>query len=249
MILIAGKPAGNVICSEAKTQKVDLVITGCRGLSKARRTILGSVSDYVVHHSGLPVCVVPPPLKKHDQWKISRYADLIPAAIRHTAPREKHFLVYTRHSFFINVLITESEGHTREYWPEVHTKMAKGRYSQVQLEQVRLVSSYNYMAPRQILFIFNLQAFPNLNKELSVWQNPDQVRANQNDWIYLRISYVSCNVIKLSILIGPVSNAKLQSLETGIDHNLFDLCRWSKGLQLCNWENALPLKRILIKIL
>ena len=81
------------------------------------------------------------------------------------------------------------------------------------------------MAPRQILFIFNLQAFPNLNKELLVWQNPDQVRANQNDWIYLRISYVSCNVIKLSILIGPVSNAKLQSLETGIDHNLFDLCR------------------------
>lgn len=71
MILIAGKPAGNVICSEAKTQKVDLVITGCRGLSKARRTILGSVSDYVVHHSGLPVCVVPPPLKNMTNEKYS----------------------------------------------------------------------------------------------------------------------------------------------------------------------------------
>ena len=139
--------------------------------------------------------------------------------------RKTLFGLQMRHSFFINFLITESEGHTREYWPEVHTKMAKGQYSPVQLEQVRLVSSYNYMAPRPILFIFNLQASPNLNKELSVWKNPDQVRANQNDWIYLRISYVSCNVIKLSILIGPVSNAKLQSLETGIDHNLFDLCR------------------------
>ena len=103
--------------------------------------------------------------------------------------------------------------------------MAKGQYSPVQLEQVRLVSSYNYMAPRPILFIFNLQASQNLNKELSVWQNPDQVRANQNDWIYLRISYVSCHVIKLSILIWPVSKAKLQSLETGIDQNLFDLCK------------------------
>lgn len=65
MILIAGKPAGNVICSEANKQKVDLIVTGCRGLSTARRTILGSVSDYIVHHSSSPICVVPPPLKKN----------------------------------------------------------------------------------------------------------------------------------------------------------------------------------------
>ena len=64
MILVVGKPPGNVICSEASNEKVDLIITGSRGLGTARRTILGSVSDYVVHHASCPVCVVPPSVKK-----------------------------------------------------------------------------------------------------------------------------------------------------------------------------------------
>ena len=66
MILVVGKPAGSVICTEAKTESVDLIITGARGLSTARRTILGSVSDYVVHHTHCPVCVVPPPVNNKD---------------------------------------------------------------------------------------------------------------------------------------------------------------------------------------
>ena len=60
---MVGKPAGNVICTEASNGKVDLIVTGNRGQSAARRTILGSVSDYVVHHSQCPVCVVPPAAK------------------------------------------------------------------------------------------------------------------------------------------------------------------------------------------
>ncbi|XP_015764713.1 PREDICTED: universal stress protein in QAH/OAS sulfhydrylase 3'region-like [Acropora digitifera] len=60
VILDAGKPAGSVICKEALNEKVDLIVTGSRGLGTARRTILGSVSDYVVHHTSCPVCVVPP---------------------------------------------------------------------------------------------------------------------------------------------------------------------------------------------
>ena len=57
-----------------------------------------------------------------------------------------------------NLLLTEREGHTGEYWPEVvavqtecsevlrsvRTKMTEGQYSPVRLEQARLVSSLLY---------------------------------------------------------------------------------------------------------
>ncbi|KXJ07050.1 uncharacterized protein LOC110251703 [Exaiptasia diaphana] len=49
---------GPTICKVAKENEVALIVLGSRGLTKMRRTILGSVSDYVVHHSHLPVCVV-----------------------------------------------------------------------------------------------------------------------------------------------------------------------------------------------
>ena len=38
-------------------QGADLVIVGTRGLDRAGRFLLGSVSDYVVYHSGCPVMV------------------------------------------------------------------------------------------------------------------------------------------------------------------------------------------------
>ena len=44
----------------------------------------------------------------------------------------------------INFLLTEREGRTGEYWPEVvavRTKTTEGQYSPVQLELARLVSS------------------------------------------------------------------------------------------------------------
>ena len=53
-----------------------------------------------------------------------------------------------------NLLLTEREGRTGEYWPEVvavrtslrsvRTKMTEGQYSPVRLEQARLVSSLLY---------------------------------------------------------------------------------------------------------
>ncbi|XP_041350151.1 universal stress protein YxiE-like isoform X1 [Gigantopelta aegis] len=52
----SGKP-GEVIVTIAKEENSSLVITGTRGLGKFRRTILGSVSDYIVHHSNVPVLV------------------------------------------------------------------------------------------------------------------------------------------------------------------------------------------------
>ena len=49
-----------MICKRAKEQNVDLIVMGTRGLGAIRRTILGSVSDYVLHHSECPVSVIPP---------------------------------------------------------------------------------------------------------------------------------------------------------------------------------------------
>ena len=57
-ILHSGTP-GEALCEMAKEHNADLVILGSRGLNKIRRTFLGSVSDYVLHHCNKPVLVVP----------------------------------------------------------------------------------------------------------------------------------------------------------------------------------------------
>lgn len=49
--------AGRSIAAAAEAEGADLVIVGTRGLDLAGRFQLGSVSDYVVHHSGCPVLV------------------------------------------------------------------------------------------------------------------------------------------------------------------------------------------------
>jgi len=59
MIHDTGRP-GDVILSYSKKENATTIIMGCRGLGKLRRTLLGSVSDYVVQHSSIPVIVIPP---------------------------------------------------------------------------------------------------------------------------------------------------------------------------------------------
>jgi len=54
-------PPGEAIVKAAESQNADLVIAGSRGLGTFRRTIMGSVSDYIVHHSKVPVMIC-----KHD---------------------------------------------------------------------------------------------------------------------------------------------------------------------------------------
>lgn len=51
-----GQP-GQTLCDVAKEENVDMVVVGTRGRGKIRRTLLGSVSDYVLHHSQVPVAI------------------------------------------------------------------------------------------------------------------------------------------------------------------------------------------------
>lgn len=50
---------GEAIVKNASKHSHRLIIIGTRGLGALKRTIMGSVSDYVVHHSKVSVCVVP----------------------------------------------------------------------------------------------------------------------------------------------------------------------------------------------
>ncbi|CAH1796163.1 unnamed protein product [Owenia fusiformis] len=51
--------AGEAICETAHELHADMILLGSRGLGTVRRTILGSVSDYVLHHAHIPVLIVP----------------------------------------------------------------------------------------------------------------------------------------------------------------------------------------------
>lgn len=53
------KTPGQGIIQVAEEEKADMIIMGTRGLDMIRRTLLGSVSDYVVRHSHVPVLVCP----------------------------------------------------------------------------------------------------------------------------------------------------------------------------------------------
>ncbi|XP_031552622.1 uncharacterized protein LOC116289832 isoform X2 [Actinia tenebrosa] len=52
--------AGDALCQFIKERKPNYVVIGSRGQGMVRRTVLGSVSDFVIHHSAVPVCVCPP---------------------------------------------------------------------------------------------------------------------------------------------------------------------------------------------
>ncbi|EDO42475.1 predicted protein [Nematostella vectensis] len=50
---------GHHIVLAAKKENADLIVTATRGMGVIRRTILGSVSDYILHHATVPIIVVP----------------------------------------------------------------------------------------------------------------------------------------------------------------------------------------------
>jgi len=55
------KSPGQGIIQVSEGEKANLIVIGTRGLDRLRRTLLGSVSDYVVRHSKVPVLVCPTP--------------------------------------------------------------------------------------------------------------------------------------------------------------------------------------------
>ncbi|XP_041377539.1 universal stress protein YxiE-like [Gigantopelta aegis] len=48
---------GEAVVEASKTENASMIIVGTRGMGKMRRTFLGSVSDYILHHSHIPVMV------------------------------------------------------------------------------------------------------------------------------------------------------------------------------------------------
>lgn len=61
-----GGVPGEVICHVAKDEKADLIVTGTRGMGSIRRTFLGSVSDYILHHAHVPVLIARHKDHKHN---------------------------------------------------------------------------------------------------------------------------------------------------------------------------------------
>jgi nucleotide-binding universal stress UspA family protein len=55
-LLWTGEP-GEGIVAAAEAENADLIVVGTRGLARAGRRLLGSVSDHVVHHAFCPVMV------------------------------------------------------------------------------------------------------------------------------------------------------------------------------------------------
>lgn len=56
-VALEDRNPGHAICKYAERINATFIVTGTRGLGKFRRTMLGSVSDYILHHAHVPVLV------------------------------------------------------------------------------------------------------------------------------------------------------------------------------------------------
>lgn len=65
-IELSGGRVWRTIIEIAHDADAELIVVGARGLSTVRSVLLGSVSNAVVHHSHIPVLVIPPPDLPHD---------------------------------------------------------------------------------------------------------------------------------------------------------------------------------------
>lgn len=58
--LVAMGNPGHEIVTQAQVSSAEMVVMGSRGLSALKSWLLGSVSQYVLHHAHCPVVIVPP---------------------------------------------------------------------------------------------------------------------------------------------------------------------------------------------
>ncbi|KAM7541633.1 hypothetical protein Aperf_G00000040670 [Anoplocephala perfoliata] len=58
-VSLTGNKPGEGIVAMVNEMNIHFIVMGSRGLGTFRRTILGSVSDYVLHHAQVPICIVP----------------------------------------------------------------------------------------------------------------------------------------------------------------------------------------------
>ena len=61
----SGMKPGHALCQVAEQESVNMIVIGSRGEGKLRRTLMGSVSDYIVHHAHCPVLVCTYAKRKH----------------------------------------------------------------------------------------------------------------------------------------------------------------------------------------
>ena len=57
IVAVFGSQPGHVIVDKANEEHAQMVVMGTRGMGTVRRTLMGSVSDYVVHHAHCPVII------------------------------------------------------------------------------------------------------------------------------------------------------------------------------------------------
>ncbi|BFZ08057.1 hypothetical protein BsWGS_11096 [Bradybaena similaris] len=72
----SAKNPGDAIVKTAEEETADLIVIGCKGRSALRRTLLGTVSDYIVHHATVPVVVC---RRKMSRRKSSSFIPTIPS--------------------------------------------------------------------------------------------------------------------------------------------------------------------------
>ncbi|CAC5426519.1 unnamed protein product [Mytilus coruscus] len=57
VIQLDGGDPGHTIVQKCEELGASVIVVGSRGLGAIRRTLIGSVSDYILHHSNIPVFI------------------------------------------------------------------------------------------------------------------------------------------------------------------------------------------------